>query len=161
MELCVWIPDGDGPFPILLVAPRFYQIGWAREAVRRGYLVCLYPGVDSHHQEKDYPGWERTWEVFRAEYPEATWTEISTKAWLASRCLDCLLELLLGRLSFEGLYTLPFVANVGPEEVVRALSHAHRTVSLSISSASSKLALIAFSRPTVSVSSSPEDSPTS
>ena len=92
LEMCVWIPKGEGPFPILLTAPRHYQIGWANEALSRGYLVCLYPGVDSHHREKDYPGYDRVWETFRAEYPGATWTEISIKAWLASRCLDCLLD---------------------------------------------------------------------
>jgi dienelactone hydrolase len=92
MEIRVWTPPGDGPWPVLLTAPRWYQIDWAEMALARGYLVCLYPGVDSHHQEKDYPGYERVWEQFRAEYPEATWTEISTKAWLASRALDYLLD---------------------------------------------------------------------
>ncbi len=60
-------------------------------ALRRGYVVGLYPGVDSHHRETDYPGYESVWKSFRSEYPEATWTEISTKAWLASRTLDYLL----------------------------------------------------------------------
>ncbi len=58
----------------------------------RGYLVCLYPGVDSHHREDDYPGYDSVWQTFRTEYPQATWTEISTKAWLASRALDYLLD---------------------------------------------------------------------
>ena len=91
-DMWVWIPKGEGPFPILLTAPRYYQIGWAEMALKRGYLVCLYPGVDSHHREKNYPGYDSIWTKFRAEYPEATWTEISTKAWIASRALDCLLD---------------------------------------------------------------------
>jgi dienelactone hydrolase len=91
-EMAVWIPRGRGPFPVLLTAPRYYQIPWAEMALERGYLVCLYPGVDSHHREAKYPGYDSVWREFRAEYPEATWTEISTKAWLASRSLDHLLD---------------------------------------------------------------------
>ena len=91
-EVHVWIPRGKGPFPILLTQPRYYQMGWAEEAVRRGYLACLYPGVDSHHREKDYPGYDSVWQEFRKEYPQANWAEISTKAWLASRALDYLLD---------------------------------------------------------------------
>ena len=48
--------------------------------------------MDSHHREADYPGYEKVWETFRREYPNATWTEISTKGWLASRCIDYLLS---------------------------------------------------------------------
>ncbi|MFH1924595.1 MAG: alpha/beta hydrolase, partial [Planctomycetota bacterium] len=92
LETWVWVPPGKGPFPVLLVAPRYYQIPWAKMALARGYLVCLFPGVDSHHREADYPGYDSVWEKFRAEYPEATWTEISTKAWLAGRMLDYLLD---------------------------------------------------------------------
>ncbi|MCU0872819.1 MAG: hypothetical protein MUE50_10805 [Pirellulaceae bacterium] len=53
----MWIPQGDGPFPLLLTQPRFYQIFWAEDAVKRGYIACLYPGLDVHHQERDDPGY--------------------------------------------------------------------------------------------------------
>ena len=89
-EMELWIPHGDGPFPLLLTAPKDYQLLWAEDALKRGYAVCLFPGVDSHHQENNYPGYESVWESFRNEYPNATWTEISTKGWLASRCIDYL-----------------------------------------------------------------------
>jgi len=92
MHVDVWVPKGTGPFPLLLTAPRFYQIPWAELALSRGYAVCLYPGVDSHHNEPNYPGYESVWSKFQAEYPEATWTEISTKSWIASRTLDYLLD---------------------------------------------------------------------
>ena len=55
-EMWLWIPTGDGPFPVILNAPVKYQIPWAQTGVERGYLVCLYPGVDSHDDEKDFPG---------------------------------------------------------------------------------------------------------
>lgn len=92
MDISVWIPSGPLPAPILLTQPRDYQIPWAEEALSRGYLVCLYPGVDSYHQEAEYPRYESVWRDFSAEYPDANWTEISTKAWLASRSLDYLLD---------------------------------------------------------------------
>ena len=90
-EVRVWVPKGEGPFPILLTQPRYYQLRWAELALERGYIACLYPGVDSHHREKDFPRYESVWQDFRREYPKATWSEISTKAWLASRALDYLL----------------------------------------------------------------------
>lgn len=92
MELWVWVPEGNGPFPVLLIAPRFYQLGWAEMALQRGYMVILYPGVDSSHHEPAYPDYENVWQRFRAEYPDATWTEISTKAWMAGRALDYVLD---------------------------------------------------------------------
>ena len=90
-EIALWLPNGDGPFPLLLTAPRFYQRYWGEDALKRGYAVCLFPGVDSHHREADYRGYDSIWQTFRKEYPKATWTEISTKGWLASRCIDYLL----------------------------------------------------------------------
>ncbi|MFT5130594.1 MAG: dienelactone hydrolase, partial [Rhodothermales bacterium] len=91
-EMTVWVPKGKGPFPLLLTAPKDYQLLWAKDALARGYAVCLFPGVDSHHRERDYQGYEKVWEAFRREYPKATWTEISIKGWLASRCIDYLLS---------------------------------------------------------------------
>ena len=91
-EMALWTPKEKGSFPLLLTAPRFYQRYWAEDALKRGYAVCLFPGIDSHHREEGYAGYENVWETVRREYPEATWTEISTKAWIASRCIDYLLS---------------------------------------------------------------------
>jgi hypothetical protein len=92
-EMWVWMPKGDGPFPLLLTQPRFYQIYWAEDAVKRGYIACLYPGLDVHHKEKDYPGYENVWRTFQNEYPEATWeSSLAIQAWLGSRALDYLLD---------------------------------------------------------------------
>ena len=74
------------------MAPKDYQLLWAEDALSRGYAVCLYPGIDSHHRHDDYPGYESLWETFRQEYPDAKWTEINAKGWLASRCIDYLLS---------------------------------------------------------------------
>ncbi len=91
-EMWVWIPKGKGPFPVLLTQPRYYQIGWAELALKRGYIVGLYPGVCYTHHESDYPGYESVYKIFQQEYPQATWRSIPTKAWLASRALDYLLD---------------------------------------------------------------------
>ncbi len=91
-EMWVWVPRGPGPFPLLMTAPRYYQIPWAEEALSRGYMACLYPGVDFMHHEKDYPDYENAWKAFQQNYPDATWTEIACKGWLAGRALDYLLD---------------------------------------------------------------------
>lgn len=91
-DMWVWTPQGNEPHPLLMVAPRYYQMDWAETALSRGYSVCLYPGVDSHHTESAYPGYESVWETFRSEYPNATWSEIATKAWIAGRALDYVLD---------------------------------------------------------------------
>jgi dienelactone hydrolase len=92
-EIRVWIPRGDDQArPLFMTQPRGYQIPWAEMALARGYTVCLYPGVDSHHREKDFPGYDSIWQRLRKEYPAATWTEIICKAWIAGRCLDYLLK---------------------------------------------------------------------
>ena len=43
-EVRVWVPKGEGPFPILLTQPRYYQLRWAELALERGYIACLYTG---------------------------------------------------------------------------------------------------------------------
>lgn len=92
-EIELWIPGRPGPYPLLLTQPRFYQIPWAEEALKRGYLVCLYPGLDAHHKEESYPGYEQVWKEFQQEYPDATWgSSLAIQAWLAGRTLDYLLR---------------------------------------------------------------------
>lgn len=81
-------PDGR-PRPLLLTQPRHYQMVWAEEAVRRGYTVCLYPGVDYNHRENDFPAYEGVWKRFREAYPAASWhSSLGIQAWIASRALD-------------------------------------------------------------------------
>lgn len=89
----LWLPDDAlSPRPLLLTQPRHYQMAWAEEAVRRGYVVCFYPGVDYNHREKEFPGYENAWRIFKKEYPEASWSSsLAIQAWLASRALDHLL----------------------------------------------------------------------
>lgn len=95
-EIEVWEPKETNKAttqPLLLTQPKDYQLQWAEEAVRRGYVACLYPGLDTHHNENDYPDYQNIWKAFKAEYPEAGWaSSLGIQAWLASRTLDYLLD---------------------------------------------------------------------
>lgn len=94
-EIEVWEPkDMDKTSrPLFLTQPKDYQIQWAEEALERGYVACLYPGLDAYHTEEDYPGYQSEWKVFQDEYPDAGWeSSLGIQAWLASRTLDYLLD---------------------------------------------------------------------
>ncbi|MBN2295784.1 MAG: alpha/beta fold hydrolase [Pirellulales bacterium] len=119
-DIWVWVPKGDGPCPLMLTAPRFYQIGWAETALRRGYIVCLYPGVDSHHVEPAYPDYEKVWKTFHKEYPRATWTEISTKSWIAARALDYLVDPKVGYPVAEGQVGIIGFSRYGKQSMIAA-----------------------------------------
>jgi pimeloyl-ACP methyl ester carboxylesterase len=95
-EIEVWEPKGQvgAARPLLMTQPRNYQREqWGEEALRRGYVVCIYPGLDAHHSEPGYPGYQNVWKTFQEEYPAATWhSSLGIQAWLASRTLDYLLD---------------------------------------------------------------------
>ncbi len=93
-EIEVWLPAaGQGKFPLLLTEPYPKQIQWAEEAVKRGYVACLYPGLDAYHENKNYPNYQNVWKDFKKEYPEASWSSsLAIQAWLAGRTLDYLLN---------------------------------------------------------------------
>ncbi len=95
-EIEVWEPKGLTGMvrPLLMTQPRNYQRQmWGEEALKRGYVVCIYPGLDAHHSEPGYPDYQNVWKQFQGEYPEATWnSSLGIQAWLASRTLDYLLD---------------------------------------------------------------------
>lgn len=95
-EIEVWEPNAETGIarPLLMTQPRNYQREkWGEEALRRGYVVCIYPGLDAHHSEPDYPDYQNVWKVFQREYPQAGWSSsLGIQAWLASRTLDYLLD---------------------------------------------------------------------
>ncbi len=94
-EIEVWEPKevNSTARPLFLTQPKDYQIQWAEEAVKRGYIACLYPGLDAHHAEEDYPGYQNIWRIFKDEYPNAGWeSSLGIQAWLAGRTLDYLLD---------------------------------------------------------------------
>ncbi len=97
MEICLWLPPGKGPFPVMLTVPVEWQVDrscqWPQAAIKRGYAACLYPGVSfTCTPAKGYEDYKKAIGAFRTEYPEATWADLSCGAWMASRALDYLLD---------------------------------------------------------------------
>jgi len=101
-EIEVWEPaEKTGTTPLLLVAPFPKQLKWRDEALKRGYTVCIFPGLDEYHVKgvnypdmiEEYDSYRTVWHQFKNEYPEASWhSSIAIQAWLASRTLDYLLD---------------------------------------------------------------------
>ena len=74
----VVVPDGEGPFPVLLT--QWNHRGLARLALRRGYLTVRYAAADERDDTADYPG----------VYPEYDFQVLARRAWAASRVVDYL-----------------------------------------------------------------------
>jgi pimeloyl-ACP methyl ester carboxylesterase len=73
----VMIPDGKGPFPVL-ISPNL--AGWAPSLLRRGYISCGYAGNDGMDDEA----------ALAAVYPEYDFATLPRRAWAASMVLDYL-----------------------------------------------------------------------
>jgi len=119
-EIRVWTPKRRGPHPVLLLAPRAYQLPWAHDALKRGYLVCLYPGVEHMAPDDEFGEYKRVWQRFRREYPGATWTELSGKAWLASRALDYVLGPESGLDTVDGQVAIIGHSRYGKQSLIAA-----------------------------------------
>ena len=101
-EIELWLPaKSNGERPLLLTEPFPKQLAWAKEAVKRGYVACIFPGLDEYHVKNahyyymldEYVDYRRVWYDFKSEYPEASWhSSLAIQAWLASRTLDYLLN---------------------------------------------------------------------
>ena len=78
LRLEVFIPDGDGPFPVF-VTQHFHR-PWAQIALSRGYIACVYAGSDTLDDT----------DTFSAAYPGYDWSRITRRAWAGSRCVDYL-----------------------------------------------------------------------
>ncbi len=79
------IPPGEGSFPVFMT--QWNHRGWAKIAVRRGYIGCVYAGADDKDDTEEYS------EVWDGEYD---FSRLMRRAFGASRAVDY-------------LYTLPFV----------------------------------------------------
>jgi pimeloyl-ACP methyl ester carboxylesterase len=73
----VMIPDGKGPFPVL-ISPNL--AGWAPSLLRRGYISCGYAGNDGMDDEA----------ALGAVYPEYDFATLPRRAWAAGMVLDYL-----------------------------------------------------------------------
>jgi pimeloyl-ACP methyl ester carboxylesterase len=73
----VMIPDGKGPFPVL-ISPNL--AGWAPSLLRRGYISCGYAGNDGMDDEASLAG----------IYPEYDFATLPRRAWAVGMVLDYL-----------------------------------------------------------------------
>jgi pimeloyl-ACP methyl ester carboxylesterase len=73
----VMIPDGKGPFPVL-ISPNL--AGWGPSLLRRGYISCGYAGNDGMDDEAALAG----------VYPEYDFATLPRRAWAAALVLDYL-----------------------------------------------------------------------
>ncbi len=85
LTLELYIPPGDGPFPVFMT-PGADGSSWitVSQAVRRGYIGCLYAACDA---KDDTEGYASLW------YPEYDFTRLMRRAWGASRAVDYLYTL--------------------------------------------------------------------
>ena len=79
MTVEVMIPEGKGPFPVLLT--QWDHRDYAQIAVRRGYLTCVYAAADSKDDT----------ELYQLLYPDYDWSMLLRRAWGASRVVDYVL----------------------------------------------------------------------
>ena len=77
MRVQVMIPDGKGPFPVL-ISPNLP--GWSPSLVRRGYISCGYAGNDGMDDAAP----------LAQLYPEYDFALLPRRAWAASLVLDYL-----------------------------------------------------------------------
>jgi dienelactone hydrolase len=74
-QVTVTIPDGDGPFPVLI------GNGWASALIRRGYIACSFN--DSVDQRSNLP----------ELYPDFDFATMGQRAWTAQLVVDYLFTL--------------------------------------------------------------------
>ncbi|MGC1241261.1 MAG: alpha/beta hydrolase [Chryseosolibacter sp.] len=79
MTVEVMIPQGEGPFPVLMT--QWDHRDYAQIAVRRGYLTCVYAAADSKDDT----------ELYQLLYPDYDWSMLLRRAWGASRVVDYVL----------------------------------------------------------------------
>jgi pimeloyl-ACP methyl ester carboxylesterase len=77
MRVQVMIPDGKGPFPVL-ISPNL--TGWAPSLLRRGYISCGYAGNDGMDDAA----------ALAQLYPEYDFALLPRRAWAAGLVLDYL-----------------------------------------------------------------------
>jgi dienelactone hydrolase len=86
LRVQLFIPEGDGPFPVLLTnQPRNH--GWIYPAIRRGYIACTYNATDPLFGVADDS------DKFIDVYPDYDFACIARWAWAGMRTVDYLYTL--------------------------------------------------------------------
>ncbi len=86
LHLHLFVPDGQGPFPVFLTnQPR--SSGWISPAIRRGYIACIYDATDPIFGVADDS------DKFIDVYPDYDFACIGRWAWAGMRAVDYLCTL--------------------------------------------------------------------
>ena len=86
LHVHLFIPEGDGPFPVFLTnQPRNSR--WIHPAVRRGYLACTYDATDPRYGVTDDS------DKFIDVYPDYDFACLARWAWAGMRAVDYLYTL--------------------------------------------------------------------
>ncbi|MBN2137420.1 MAG: acetylxylan esterase [Sedimentisphaerales bacterium] len=86
VNLGMIVPNGDGPFPIILKneGKGIFQVPIAEEIVKRGYIVADYARTDLDPDEPNNVG------PAQAAYPDYDWATLAVWAWGGMRAIDYL-----------------------------------------------------------------------
>jgi len=86
LRLQLFIPDGQGPFPVFLTDQPRNQ-GWIYTAVRRGYIACFYYATDPKY------GFPDDSDHYIDVYPDYDFACLARWAWAGMRAVDYLYTL--------------------------------------------------------------------
>ncbi len=92
LTLSLWVPPGDGPFPVVLDSDgcwRYFNDNVVREILARGNIAASFDRTEAAADNKDI---YRDTGLYRL-FPEAEFGVLSTWAWAYHRCLDALVEI--------------------------------------------------------------------
>jgi len=92
VTLSLWIPPGDGPFPVVLDGDgcwRYFDDNVVRQVVARGNIAASFDRTEAAADNKDA---YRETGLYRL-FPDANFGVLSTWAWAYHRCVDALITL--------------------------------------------------------------------
>ncbi|MEC7227273.1 MAG: hypothetical protein VX670_06250 [Candidatus Latescibacterota bacterium] len=92
IKLSLWIPPGEGPFPVLLYGDGCWYMlreETVHHALERGNIVAVF---DRTEAAADNSAHYRETGLYRL-YPEASFGALSAWAWAYHRCVDALLQM--------------------------------------------------------------------
>jgi acetyl esterase/lipase len=91
MRVRVYVPDGKGPFPVLISAS---LQGWASSLIRRGYIAAGYAGNDGMDDAA----------ALAPLYPDYDFALLPRRAWAASLVIDYLATLAQTDMKHIGIF---------------------------------------------------------
>jgi len=92
LMLSLWIPPGDGPFPVLLNGDgcwRYFDDATVQRTLERGNIAASFNRTEAAADNKDAYRETGLYRIF----PDASFGALSAWAWAYHRCIDALVEM--------------------------------------------------------------------